>query len=656
MCVCVCNVVGQVILFTEDQSILASIEEHDPALAEALKDPTTEFVTQTLHNLEAERPSTADRSRAPRTSRPNSRVMRRRGKAPQEFVPFESLGAVPTERPTTAAVIPKSKARPPLVPMTPLAAEGSEYGSTSGSVLGNDGSSEGHAISDLVQQAARKAPSVAAGLTEGAVLTDMALSDVPFVRAIRLRLLSTCGDPHYAGLTALEVYTAEAVSSSGQSGISVQRFPLTVKHLRAKPKDINSDGYSGDPRTLDKLVDGTSLTMNDLHMWLIPYTPGGSHTLAIDLGESHRVVGIKVWNYNKSLDDTARGFGSVQISLDGQPLQQSAVVLRPAPGSVWFDFGQSVFFQNTSSGVALRCGYLDAYGAEQHAMAASMTRGGLPRYITPSVRQDYEPPLLPGGCIFRFVFRSTWGDPYYLGLDGLALYDAEGRVIRLHPSQIYALPMSINDLYDAESLKDGSQLDPRLPSNLALPPLDEANQPLTSYTRPGEYTPWSSSRAWLAPLAHSLDPGMENELVLTFDHPVTISMIRMWNYSKNPARGVSDVELWLDGTLVYSGGLQRSNAQSNAGPGPGIASPSSDGSANFPGDSQVMIFTNDPKIIKQERKRTTYCGTADQHVTCINEGRVMELPQGVPRNDPTAAGVFSDPQARPTTMMVGRKT
>lgn len=33
-------------------------------------------------------------------------------------------------------------------------------------------------------------------------------------------------------------------------------------------------GNSGDPRTKDKLVDGVNVTVDDRHMWLIPYTFG----------------------------------------------------------------------------------------------------------------------------------------------------------------------------------------------------------------------------------------------------------------------------------------------------------------------------------------------------------------------------------------------
>ena len=47
--------------------------------------------------------------------------------------------------------------------------------------------------------------------------------------------------------------------------------------------------------------------MSDEHMWLIPFTDGQGHLLTIDLGHTTPLVGFRVWNYNKSTDDSFRG-------------------------------------------------------------------------------------------------------------------------------------------------------------------------------------------------------------------------------------------------------------------------------------------------------------------------------------------------------------
>jgi len=47
--------------------------------------------------------------------------------------------------------------------------------------------------------------------------------------------------------------------------------------------------------------------MSDEHMWLIPFTECSSHQLRIHLRCSTPVTGLRLWNYNKSLEDTYRG-------------------------------------------------------------------------------------------------------------------------------------------------------------------------------------------------------------------------------------------------------------------------------------------------------------------------------------------------------------
>ena len=59
--------------------------------------------------------------------------------------------------------------------------------------------------------------------------------------------------------------------------------------------------------SLYRLIDGENVTMSDEHMWLIPFTPGGSHLLTITLKEPMEITGLRLWNYNKSPEGTYRG-------------------------------------------------------------------------------------------------------------------------------------------------------------------------------------------------------------------------------------------------------------------------------------------------------------------------------------------------------------
>ena len=58
-------------------------------------------------------------------------------------------------------------------------------------------------------------------------------------------------------------------------------------------------------------------------------------------------------------------------------------------------------------------------------------------------RQQYETPLFPTGCIFKFVLQKTHGDPHYIGLNGLELYDKNNRLIPLDETVIEVSKLSI---------------------------------------------------------------------------------------------------------------------------------------------------------------------------------------------------------------------
>ena len=54
-------------------------------------------------------------------------------------------------------------------------------------------------------------------------------------------------------------------------------------------------------------MDGTNVTCQDAHMWLIPFAEGEGHSLTLTFPSQTMVAGVRVWNYNKSPEDTYRG-------------------------------------------------------------------------------------------------------------------------------------------------------------------------------------------------------------------------------------------------------------------------------------------------------------------------------------------------------------
>ena len=79
---------------------------------------------------------------------------------------------------------------------------------------------------------------------------------------------------NYVGLAGIEVFD-----------ILGQQLKIEEANIQACPPDVNIlPGYGGDPRTIEKLVDGQYFTNDDLHVWLTPFTAGEDHTISIDFG------------------------------------------------------------------------------------------------------------------------------------------------------------------------------------------------------------------------------------------------------------------------------------------------------------------------------------------------------------------------------------
>lgn len=130
-------------------------------------------------------------------------------------------------------------------------------------------------------------------------------------------------------------------------------------------------------------------------------------------------------------------------------------------------------------------------------------------------------PELPQGKLLQFNILSTWGDPHYLGLMGIEIFDSSGHSVKLlNPdSQIWAHPADINVLPDYTD-------DPRTVDNL----VDGVNH--TS----------DDLHAWLTPFTM----GEDHLITINLDEETTISMIRIWNYNKSRIhsyRGARYVEI-----------------------------------------------------------------------------------------------------------------
>uniref|UniRef100_A0A8C2X6D1 Katanin interacting protein n=1 Tax=Cyclopterus lumpus TaxID=8103 RepID=A0A8C2X6D1_CYCLU len=221
-------------------------------------------------------------------------------------------------------------------------------------------------------------------------------------KCLRLELVLTWGDSHYMGLAGLEV-----VGKDGES------LPIDLSMMAASPGDLNDlPEYECDLRTLDKLIDGHNITTDDQHMWLIPFSYGEPHTLNMTFNIAQTIAGLRIWNYNKSPEDSYRGVKVIHVFMDDVAISPpEGFLIRKGPGNSHFDFAQEILFidflqtpTNNKSRVN-KC----------HCI----------------IFLDLHPSV-----IFQLQLLTTWGDPYYIGLNGLEFYDQNHEKISLSDNSI----------------------------------------------------------------------------------------------------------------------------------------------------------------------------------------------------------------------------
>jgi hypothetical protein len=218
--------------------------------------------------------------------------------------------------------------------------------------------------------------------------------------------------------------------------------------------------------------------------------------------------------------------------------------------------------------------------------------------------------------VFKFHLISSYGDPYYVGLNGIELYDAVHNKIPLTinstrktfvltfidiqaiPKSIQELPNNKNDVRTLDKLIDG-----------------------VNYT-------WNDRHMWLAPYV----PGQINYLYVIFEEPVAVSMIKIWNYSKTTVRGVEELEIFADDVLIYKGFLRKAYEQNTS-------------DKDF---AQSILFTNEPSVVKREKDFIYSRYGSEQEVHFFNDSKLL-ISKKVAPSRPMIAPIQQPNLARPMT-------
>ena len=98
-------------------------------------------------------------------------------------------------------------------------------------------------------------------------------------------------------------------------------------------------------------------------------------------------------------------------------------------------------------------------------------------------------------------------------------------------------------------------------------------------------------------------------VTITLDAPRALGCIKLWNYSKTPTRGARDIQILVDGLIVFEGALR-------AAPGPQQA----DGRAGARSFAEMVPFNDGQALRASGDTGSTESGEQDEQFT--NNGRV----------------------------------
>ncbi|POM80057.1 Hypothetical protein PHPALM_2154 [Phytophthora palmivora] len=176
----------------------------------------------------------------------------------------------------------------------------------------------------------------------------------------------------------------------------------------------------------------------------------------------------------------------------------------------------------------------DSHNVVENPASKYLAKSAGPKHSSePS--EVFQIPELPHGQNLIINILSTWGDPFYVGLMGIEIFDHTGHAIYLSDidKQLSADPPDLN-------IQDHDRLDPRTVDKL----VDK------------HYFTCDELHAWLAPFSR----GQNHYIYMDFDYPLSISMLRIWNYNTtriHSYRGARYVEISLDGKFIFKGEIRR---------------------------------------------------------------------------------------------------
>jgi len=155
---------------------------------------------------------------------------------------------------------------------------------------------------------------------------------------LKMRILSTHGDPHLCGLTEIELFDSTAKK------IVVLPANVTVRNI-GRPGAAG--GSSGIHMSTKALVNGEKFTNEHRNMWIgslpMPQTPPIFLEILVYFALNVDLAAVKIWNYNKSVRDSTKGVRDIELYLNGELKYEGTV--KMGRGQIQDDYSQLISFQ-----------------------------------------------------------------------------------------------------------------------------------------------------------------------------------------------------------------------------------------------------------------------------------------------------------------------
>lgn len=142
---------------------------------------------------------------------------------------------------------------------------------------------------------------------------------------MKIEIQSTWGCTHSVGITELEILDLDCNS-----------IPITSE-------DIVLENCASS--SVSRMIDGVKYTNNSKHMWLAPLPPPPL-PLTISIKLLQPPLGLRIWNYNKSILDSTKGLKAFKISINHLQIWEGEV--PKASGDTTTEYCSQILFCDTN--------------------------------------------------------------------------------------------------------------------------------------------------------------------------------------------------------------------------------------------------------------------------------------------------------------------